>query len=135
MAWSSLSSSEIPTKADVQEVIPKTSVQSFETISTLYGSLFKIKYSNYAYPIIFGSLRFHITYGDGDGTLYTFPSSYRIYCNNGTGGSGGFIVSWTYNDKNYAHIYLNESNITYSKHGSADKGFFIVQICNRALTV
>ena len=114
MSWSSLGSLEIPTKADVQEVIPTTSVQSFETYNTAYGTLFKVKYSNYGYPIIFGSLRFHISAGDRDGTLYTFPTAYRIYCN----GGGGYIVSQTYNDKNYAHIYLNESNITYSTHGS-----------------
>ena len=81
MSWSSLGSLEIPTKADVQEVIPTTSVQSFETLNTAYGNLFKIKYSNYGYPIIFGSLRFHISAGDGEGTLYTFPTAYRIYCN------------------------------------------------------
>lgn len=131
MSWSSLSSSEIPTKADVQEVISPISIRSFETLNTLYGNLFKIQYSNFAYPIIFGSLRFHISAGDGDGTLYTFPSAYRIYCN----GGGGFIVPWVYNDKNYANVYLNETNITYSKHGTADKGYFIVQICNRALNL
>ena len=130
MSWSSLWSLEIPTKADVQEVIPTTIVQSFEILNSIYGNLFKIKYSNYGYPIIFGSLRFHVSAGDGEGTLFTFPSGYRIYCN----GGGGYIVSQTYNDKNYAHIYLNESNITYSKHGSGDKGYYIVQICNRALT-
>ena len=131
MSWSSLGSLEIPTKADVQEVIPTTSVQSFETLNTAYGNLFKIKYSNYRYPIIFGSLRFHISAGDGEGTLYTFPTAYRIYCN----GGGGYIVSQTYNDKNYAHVFLNETNITYSKHGSGDKGYYIIQICNRALTI
>ena len=132
MSWSSLGSLEIPTKADVQEVIPPISVQSFETYNTPYGNLFKIKYSNFGYPIIFGSLKFHISAGDGEGTLYTFPTAYRIYCN---GGGSGYIVSWTYNDKNYANVYLNEMNITYSKHGTGDKGYFIVQICNRALTL
>ena len=131
MAWNSLGSLEIPTKADVQEVIPTTSVQNFEAFNTPYGNLFKIKYSNYGYPIIVGSLRFHVSSGDGEGTLYTFPTAYRIYCNSGK----GCIVSWTYNDKNYAHIYLNETTITYSKHGSGDKGYFIVQICNRALNI
>lgn len=130
MSWSSLGSLEIPTKAEVQEVIPTTSIQSFETYYTAYGNLFKIKYSNYDYPIIFGSLRFHISAGDGEGTLYTFPVACRIYCN----GGGGYIVSQTYNDKNYAHVYLNERNITYSKHGTGDKGYYIIQICNRALT-
>lgn len=131
MAWSSLGPLEIPTKADVQEVIQTTDVkiQKFETLYTTYGNLFKIKYSNYGYPIIFGSLRFHLSAGDGEGTLYTFPTAWRIYNN----GGGGYIVSWTYNDKNYAHIYLNEMNITYSMHGSGDKSYFIVQICNRAL--
>ena len=129
MAWSSLGSLEIPTKADVLEVIPTTSVQSFGTLNTPYGNLFKVKYSSYGYPIIFGSLRFHISAGDGEGTLYTFPIGYRIYCN----GGGGYIVSWTYNNKNYASIYLNEMNITYSMHGNEDKGYFMVQICNRAL--
>lgn len=131
MSWSSLGSLEIPTKADVLEVIPTTSVQSFETLNTPYGNLFKIKYSNYGYPIIFGSLRFHIPAGNGEGTLYTFPAAYRIYCN----GGGGYIVPWLYNTKNYANIFLNEMNITYSTHGSGDKGYFIVQICNRALNL
>lgn len=131
MAWSSLGSLEIPTKADVQEVIPPISIQSFETLNTPYGNLFKIQYSNFVYPIIFGSLRFHISAGDGEGTLYIFPTAYRIYCN----GGGGYIVPWVYNDKNYANVYLNEMNITYSKHGTADKGYFIVQICNRALSL
>ena len=130
MSWSSLGLLEIPTKADVQEVIPTTSIQSFETLNTAYGNLFKIKYSNFGYPIIFGSLRFHISAGDGEGTLYTFPAPYQIYCN---GSGNGYIVSWTYNNKNYAHVYLNEKNITYSKHGTGDKGSYIVQICNRAL--
>ena len=131
MSWSSLGPLEIPTKADVQEVIQTTDIkiQSFKTLNTAYGNLFKIKYSNYGYPIIFGSLRFHISAGDGEGTLYTFPTEYRIYCN----GGGGYIVSWVYNDKNYANVYLNETNITYSKHGTGDKSYFIVQICNRAL--
>ena len=133
MAWSSLEPSEIPTKADVQEAIQTTDVkiQSFVTLNSAYGSLFKIKYSNYGFPIIFGSLRFHISAGDGEGTLYTFPDAWQIYCNGGS----GYIVSWTYNNKNYAHIYLHEKNITYSKHGTADKSYFIVQICNRALNV
>ena len=131
MAWSSLGPLEIPTKADVQEAIQTTDVkiQRFETLNTAYGNLFKIKYSNYGYPIIFGSLRFHISAGDGEGTLYTFPTAWRIYCN----GGGGYIMSWTYNDKNYANVYLNEMDITYSKHGSGEKYYFIVQICNRAL--
>ena len=129
MAWSSLGSLEIPTKADVQEVIPTTSIQSFETLNTAYGNLFKIKYSNFGFPIIFGSLTFHISSGDGEGTLYNFPIAYQIYCN----GSRGFIVSQTYNNNNYTHVFLSEKNITYSKHGSGDKGNYIVQICNRAL--
>lgn len=131
MAWSSLGPLEIPTKADVQEAIQTTDVkiQGFETLNTVYGTLFKIKYSNYGYPIIFGSLRFYISPGDGKGSLFTFPTNYQIYCN----GGGGYIVSWTYNDKNFVHIYLNETNITYSKHGAGDKNYFVVQICNRAL--
>ena len=131
MAWSSLASNEIPTKADVQEAISTTDVkiQSFNTLNTSYGNLFRIKYSNFGYPIIFGSLKFHISAGDGEGTLYTFPTDYQIYCCGGY----GYIGSWTYNDKNYAHVYLSETKITYSKHGTADKYYFIVQICNRAL--
>lgn len=131
MAWSSLASNEIPTKADVQEVIPPVGIRSFETLNTAYGNLFKIQYSNFAYPIIFGSLRFHISAGDGEGTLYTFPTAYQIYCNGGY----GYINSWVYNDKNFANVYLTETKITYSKHGTGDKGYFIVQICNRALNL
>ena len=130
MAWSSLEPLEIPTKADVQEEIRTTDVkiQRFETINTVYGNLFKIKYSNYEYPIIFGSLSFLISAGDGGGKLYTFPTAWQIYCN----GHGGHIAFWGDNN-NYANIYLHEKNITYSKHGSADKYYFFVQICNRAL--
>lgn len=131
MAWANLASNEIPTKAEVQEAIQTTDVkiQKFETFNTAYGNLFKIKYSNFGYPIIFGSLRFHISAGDGEGTLYTFPTAYQIYCSGGY----GYVNSWTYNDKNYAHVYLSETRITYSKHGTGDKYYFIVQICNRAL--
>lgn len=131
MAWADLASNEIPTKADVQEVIPTIGIRNLETLNTPYGNLFKIQYSNFAYPIIFGSLRIHISAGDGEGIFYTFPTAYQIYCN----GGGGFIVSNTYNDKNYAHIFLNERNISYQKHGSGDKGDYIIQINNRALNL